>query len=236
MSIKPMWAIGLFVTLSVGVLLAAGLGYLPFGEEQQSSVPEPPAAATNPSAERTAPATAGHDITLAPAPSSTPTTPTTKVASPATPPSTAGAPAAQQSAPAPAPQAPSPASTAQTTPASPAAPPSPPVPPAPTKAAPSAVPPTPPAAPPASMATAPSAPPSPALPAEADMSEPNRRQVQQALHQLGYDPGPVDGVFGPRTRGAIRRFQRDIGAKPTGSLTAQEASRLATTPAPAASR
>lgn len=32
---------------------------------------------------------------------------------------------------------------------------------------------------------------------------------QTALHMLGYDPGPVDGVAGPRTRHAVEEFQRD---------------------------
>jgi peptidoglycan hydrolase-like protein with peptidoglycan-binding domain len=65
--------------------------------------------------------------------------------------------------------------------------------------------------------------------AEAGMSEQDRRQVQDALRQLDYYKGPVDGVFGPLTHAAIRRFQRDIGADVTGSLTADEASRLVTT-------
>jgi peptidoglycan hydrolase-like protein with peptidoglycan-binding domain len=39
----------------------------------------------------------------------------------------------------------------------------------------------------------------------------------------------VDGIFGPLTRAAIRRFQRDISADATGSLTADEANRLVTT-------
>ncbi len=33
--------------------------------------------------------------------------------------------------------------------------------------------------------------------------------VQGRLRNLGYDCGPVDGVEGPRTRGAVRAFQRD---------------------------
>jgi peptidoglycan hydrolase-like protein with peptidoglycan-binding domain len=36
----------------------------------------------------------------------------------------------------------------------------------------------------------------------------------------------VDGIFGPLTRTGIRRFQRDIGADMTGSLTAEQANRL----------
>jgi peptidoglycan hydrolase-like protein with peptidoglycan-binding domain len=39
----------------------------------------------------------------------------------------------------------------------------------------------------------------------------------------------MDGIFGPRTRAAIRRFQRAIGAGTTGSLTADQANRLMTT-------
>jgi peptidoglycan hydrolase-like protein with peptidoglycan-binding domain len=61
------------------------------------------------------------------------------------------------------------------------------------------------------------------------MSDANRRQVQEALHGLDYYQGPVDGIFGPLTRAAIRRFQRDISADTTGSLTADEANRLVTT-------
>jgi peptidoglycan hydrolase-like protein with peptidoglycan-binding domain len=67
------------------------------------------------------------------------------------------------------------------------------------------------------------------MPADADMTDANRREVQQALYRLGYDPGPVDGIFGPLTRAAIHRFQQDIGAEPTGSLTADQATRLVST-------
>ena len=34
-------------------------------------------------------------------------------------------------------------------------------------------------------------------------------KVQTALSALGYDPGPVDGQVGPKTRAAVRAFQRD---------------------------
>jgi len=77
-----------------------------------------------------------------------------------------------------------------------------------------------PPAPPPTAATAPT------MPAENKMSAANRRNVQEALHHLGYYQGPVDGIFGPRTRAAIRRFQNSIGAKSTGYLTALEANRL----------
>ena len=34
-----------------------------------------------------------------------------------------------------------------------------------------------------------------------------RRPIQQGLRNEGFDPGPPDGLFGPRTRAAIRRWQ-----------------------------
>jgi peptidoglycan hydrolase-like protein with peptidoglycan-binding domain len=68
------------------------------------------------------------------------------------------------------------------------------------------------------------------------MSAADRRQIQTALHRLGYDPGPVDGVFGPQTRGAIRHYQQSIGAEQTGIITADQAGRLVSTPTAATSR
>lgn len=35
--------------------------------------------------------------------------------------------------------------------------------------------------------------------------------VQQRLKALGYDPGPVDGAYGPRTRAALTEFRQDYG-------------------------
>ena len=67
------------------------------------------------------------------------------------------------------------------------------------------------------------------MPAQTNMSEAERRQVQEALHRRNYYQGPIDGIIGPTTRAAIRRFQHDIGAQATGHLTAEEASRLAET-------
>ena len=45
-----------------------------------------------------------------------------------------------------------------------------------------------------------------------------RRQVQEGLQAAGFDPGGVDGIFGPRTRSAIRRWQTSRGARATGYL------------------
>ncbi len=40
--------------------------------------------------------------------------------------------------------------------------------------------------------------------------------VQEALHILGYKPGPADGELGTQTANALRRFQRAKGLAPTG--------------------
>lgn len=37
------------------------------------------------------------------------------------------------------------------------------------------------------------------------------KELQEALKSLGYDPGPIDGVFGPRTEAAVKAFQRAAG-------------------------
>ncbi|MGP1394345.1 MAG: peptidoglycan-binding domain-containing protein [Inquilinaceae bacterium] len=44
-------------------------------------------------------------------------------------------------------------------------------------------------------------------------------QIQTILKRHGYDPGPVDGIAGPRTRSAIRRFQTDYNSPVTGQPT-----------------
>lgn len=42
--------------------------------------------------------------------------------------------------------------------------------------------------------------------------------IQRSLTQLGYEPGPVDGLIGPRTRNAIRQIERDHGVEQTGQV------------------
>jgi hypothetical protein len=64
------------------------------------------------------------------------------------------------------------------------------------------------------------------MPDETLMTEAERRQVQAALGRLGYYGIPVDGIFGPETHAAIRRYQHEIGSETTGRLTADEATRL----------
>ena len=45
-----------------------------------------------------------------------------------------------------------------------------------------------------------------------------RQQVQQGLRASGFDPGGADGMFGPRTRAAIRGWQSSRGSRATGYL------------------
>ena len=45
-----------------------------------------------------------------------------------------------------------------------------------------------------------------------------RREIQQRLQGQGFDPGGADGMFGPRTRAAIRNWQTSQGARATGYL------------------
>lgn len=42
------------------------------------------------------------------------------------------------------------------------------------------------------------------------------RRIQTLLGHLGYNPGVVDGIYGPRTRKAILAFQSDTGLKQDG--------------------
>ena len=42
------------------------------------------------------------------------------------------------------------------------------------------------------------------------------RTLQGKLQRLGVEPGPVDGVFGPRTEAAVKRAQRDGGVSANG--------------------
>lgn len=42
--------------------------------------------------------------------------------------------------------------------------------------------------------------------------------VQQGLAARGHDPGPRDGLIGPRTRAAVRDFQRAVGLPATGRI------------------
>ena len=69
-----------------------------------------------------------------------------------------------------------------------------------------------------------------------------RQQIQRGLQEAGFDAGGADGLFGPRTRAAIRGWQTSRGARATGYLDGASVSALrsaapgptvATPPAPA---
>jgi hypothetical protein len=52
------------------------------------------------------------------------------------------------------------------------------------------------------------------------------KKVQQALVRRGYEPGPIDGVFGPRTGAAIKSYQQQEKLPITGLLTPDLVQRL----------
>jgi lipid-binding SYLF domain-containing protein len=54
------------------------------------------------------------------------------------------------------------------------------------------------------------------------------RQIQTALKNAGFDPGPIDGIIGPRTTRAIRTFQFDTGTLATGKLNDETLTTLGT--------
>lgn len=53
-----------------------------------------------------------------------------------------------------------------------------------------------------------------------------RRRIQDALASAGFDPGPADGKFGPRTRRAIEGWQQANGYTATGELTSSQVEAL----------
>lgn len=44
------------------------------------------------------------------------------------------------------------------------------------------------------------------------------KEMQKMLKAAGFDPGPLDGLFGPRTEAAVKRYQKAYGAQADGSL------------------
>ena len=66
------------------------------------------------------------------------------------------------------------------------------------------------------------------------LDRPSRRLIQQGLQNEGFDPGAPDGLFGPRTRGAIRAWQAARGEAATGYLNGAQADLLRASAAGAA--
>ena len=57
-----------------------------------------------------------------------------------------------------------------------------------------------------------------AVEASLGLDRPARRLIQQGLRNEGFEPGTPDGLFGPRTRAAIRRWQEARVTPSTGYL------------------
>lgn len=53
--------------------------------------------------------------------------------------------------------------------------------------------------------------PPPALPAPDEPTGLTLARAQEMLRDLGFDPGPIDGIWGPRTRAALERFMAARG-------------------------
>ena len=64
------------------------------------------------------------------------------------------------------------------------------------------------------------------------LDRPSRRLIQQGLRNEGFEPGTPNGLFGPRTRAAIRDWQQSRGASPMGYLNGAEAEFLRTAAVP----
>jgi len=58
------------------------------------------------------------------------------------------------------------------------------------------------------------------------MSKEDVKQVQAALKNKGMDPGPEDGVMGPKTQQALREFQKSNNLPVTGRIDEKTASAL----------
>jgi peptidoglycan hydrolase-like protein with peptidoglycan-binding domain len=52
------------------------------------------------------------------------------------------------------------------------------------------------------------------------------KAVQQALQAKGMDPGPIDGIMGPKTTAALKAFQKDQKLTDSGRLDDQTREKL----------
>ena len=64
----------------------------------------------------------------------------------------------------------------------------------------------------------------------ANLNKEDIEKVQKSLIDKGYHPGNVDGVLGPRTRAAIRQYQKSETLPVTGRLDADTAGKLGVGP------
>ncbi len=61
-----------------------------------------------------------------------------------------------------------------------------------------------------------------------ETNETNLYYVQKKLKNLGYDPGPIDGIMGNKTRKAIMYFQKDNNLSSSGILNSDTIDKLET--------
>jgi peptidoglycan hydrolase-like protein with peptidoglycan-binding domain len=52
------------------------------------------------------------------------------------------------------------------------------------------------------------------------------KAVQKALQDKGMDPGPIDGIMGPKTMAALKAFQKDQKLTESGRLDDQTRDKL----------
>ncbi|MBT8419619.1 MAG: peptidoglycan-binding protein, partial [Gammaproteobacteria bacterium] len=65
------------------------------------------------------------------------------------------------------------------------------------------------------------------------VSQPSRKEIrscQRKLDTLGFKPGPIDGVIGPRTQAAIKQFQKKVGIESDGRISQELLEALYATP------
>jgi peptidoglycan hydrolase-like protein with peptidoglycan-binding domain len=71
---------------------------------------------------------------------------------------------------------------------------------------------------------------SPSFMLRAAQGSSNVKKAQQELQSKGYYHGQIDGMMGPETRSAIRRYQKAEHLRVTGTLDSQTASKLGVEP------
>jgi peptidoglycan hydrolase-like protein with peptidoglycan-binding domain len=52
------------------------------------------------------------------------------------------------------------------------------------------------------------------------------KNLQKALQDKGVDPGPIDGILGPKTTAALRNFQKDQNLPQTGRMDRETLAKL----------
>jgi His-Xaa-Ser repeat protein HxsA len=52
------------------------------------------------------------------------------------------------------------------------------------------------------------------------------KNLQKALQDKGVDPGPIDGIMGPKTQAALRNYQKDQKLPETGRIDTQTLEKL----------